>query len=68
MKRVDLIHQIEALGCELVRHGSKHDWYRNRENGVSQPVPGHKEIKDQLARHIIQMLTNPPGQHPGGCQ
>ncbi|HEY7427321.1 MAG TPA: type II toxin-antitoxin system HicA family toxin [Gemmataceae bacterium] len=29
MKRVDLIKAIETLGCEFVRHGGKHDWYRN---------------------------------------
>jgi len=29
MKRVDLIRQIEGFGCVLVRHGGKHDWYRN---------------------------------------
>jgi hypothetical protein len=30
MKRVDLVRQIERLGCVLVRHGAKHDWYRIR--------------------------------------
>ncbi|HBI44051.1 MAG TPA: addiction module toxin, HicA family [Planctomycetales bacterium] len=60
MKRVDLIHAIEGLGCEFVRHGGKHDWYRNPTTGVSQPVPRHREIKDVLARHIIKLLNNPP--------
>jgi mRNA interferase HicA len=59
MKRVDLIKAIEAMGCELARHGAKHDWYRNRETGVSQPVPRHREIKEWLARRIIRMLGNP---------
>lgn len=45
MKRVDLIRAIEAFGCELVRHGGKHDWYRNPSTGVAQPVPRHREIK-----------------------
>jgi mRNA interferase HicA len=44
----------------LVRHGERHDWYRNPTTGVSQPVPRHREIKDHLARHIISMLGNPP--------
>ncbi|MFM7834755.1 MAG: type II toxin-antitoxin system HicA family toxin [Planctomycetaceae bacterium] len=57
MKRVDLIRSIEKLGCVLVRHGAKHDWYRNLSTGVSQPVPRHREIKEQLARHIIRMLN-----------
>jgi mRNA interferase HicA len=60
MKRVDLIRAIESLGCQFVRHGGKHDWYRNPATGVSQPVPRHREIKDGLARHILKMLSNPP--------
>lgn len=59
MKRVDLIRAIERMGCVLVRHGGKHDWYRNPQTGVSQPVPRRREIKEQLARRIIRMLTNP---------
>jgi predicted RNA binding protein YcfA (HicA-like mRNA interferase family) len=57
MKRVDLIKAIEASGCVLVRHGSRHDWYRNPVTGVSQPVPRHREVKEPLARRIIRMLT-----------
>jgi len=57
MKRVDLIKVIEASGCVLVRHGGRHDWYRNQVTGVSQPVPRHREVKEPLARRIIRMLT-----------
>jgi predicted RNA binding protein YcfA (HicA-like mRNA interferase family) len=60
MKRVDLIRAIEGLGCQFVRHGGRHDWYRNPSTGVSQPVPRHREIKESLARRIIRMLSNPP--------
>jgi predicted RNA binding protein YcfA (HicA-like mRNA interferase family) len=59
VKRVDLIRAIEGLGCELVRHGGRHDWYRNPATGVAQPVPRHREIKEPLARRIIRMLANP---------
>jgi mRNA interferase HicA len=59
MKRVDLIRAIEGFGCELVRHGGKHDWYRNPTTGVAQPVPRHREIKAGLAHRIIRMLSNP---------
>ncbi len=58
MKRLDLIRTIESHGCVLVRHGSKHDWYRNPITGVSQPVARHREIKEHMARHIIRMLGN----------
>lgn len=59
MKRVDLIRAIEELGCELVRHGGKHDWYRNPATGMAQAVPRHREIKEPLARRILRMLSNP---------
>jgi mRNA interferase HicA len=65
MKRVDLIRTIEGFGCALVRHGRRHDWYRNPNTGVSQPVPRHREIGEGLARHIIRMLSNPAGGGPG---
>jgi len=56
VKRADLIKKLEGMGCVLIRHGGKHDWYRNPTTGVSQPVPRHREIKDHLARHIIGLL------------
>jgi predicted RNA binding protein YcfA (HicA-like mRNA interferase family) len=56
VKRVDLIKAIEALGCEFVRHGGKHDWYRNPRTGVAQPVPRHREIKERLAKRILKMF------------
>ncbi len=59
MKRVDLVKAIERFGCELVRHGGRHDWYRNPVTGMAQPVPRHREIKETLARRIIRLLGNP---------
>jgi predicted RNA binding protein YcfA (HicA-like mRNA interferase family) len=59
VKRVDLIRTIEGFGCVLIRHGGRHDWYRNPNTGVSQPVSRHREIKDHLARRITRMLSNP---------
>lgn len=66
MKRVDLIRAIEGLGCEFMRHGGRHDWYRNPATGVSQPVPRHREIKESLARRIIKMLGHPPAPGASG--
>lgn len=56
MKRTELIREIERLGSVFIRHGGKHDWYRNPVTGVSQPVPRHREINELLARHILRML------------
>jgi predicted RNA binding protein YcfA (HicA-like mRNA interferase family) len=58
MKRRELIRVLEQMGCVLIRHGAKHDWYQNPATKVSQPVPRHTEIKEHLARHIIKMLSN----------
>jgi predicted RNA binding protein YcfA (HicA-like mRNA interferase family) len=57
---MDLIKRIEGMGCMLVRHGAKHDWYRNPQTGVSQPIPRHREIKEPLAKHILKLLGNHP--------
>jgi predicted RNA binding protein YcfA (HicA-like mRNA interferase family) len=56
LKRKELIKKIEQMGCALIRHGSKHDWYQNPNTKVSQPVARHREITDSLAKHIIKML------------
>ncbi len=57
MKRRDLIKKLENANCVLIRHGGKHDWYRNQKTKVSQPVPRHREINENLAKHILKMLT-----------
>jgi len=57
MKRKDLIKQITSIGCILLRHGKRHDLYANPKTGKKQPVPRHSEIDENLARHIIKILT-----------
>jgi mRNA interferase HicA len=56
MKRTGLIREINSLGCILIRHGHRHDWYQNPATRISQPVPRHREISDSLAKYIIKML------------
>ena len=58
MKRTDLIRKLEASGCLLIRHGGKHDWYRNPKTGMSQPVPRHNEVNEIVAKHILKKLTD----------
>ncbi len=65
MKRKDLIRTIEALGCDLERHGAKHDWYRNPATGMAQAVPRHREIDEHLARRIIRLLGTPDDADSG---
>jgi len=58
MKRAELIRKIERMGCVLIRHGGRHDWYQNPNTKISQPVPRHREITDSFAKYIIKMLGN----------
>ena len=57
MKRKDLLKKLNDSGCILIRHGSRHDLYKNPATGKKQPVPRHNEIDENLARHIIKILT-----------
>jgi len=57
MKRKDLINKIISAGCVFVRHGTRHDLYRNTRTGKKQPVPRHDEIDENLAKHILKELT-----------
>ena len=66
MKRRALIRRIEACGCVLIRHGSRHDWYRNSDTGISQPVPRHAEINEHVARHILSRLCGRSGSGGAG--
>ena len=56
MKRTELIREIEEIGCILIRHGGRHDWYQNPVTRAAQPVPRHREIRDSLAKHILKIL------------
>ena len=60
MKHADLIRRITEDGAVLVRSRGGHDIYRNVITGVQQAVPRHREIKEWLARAIIERLA-PPG-------
>lgn len=57
MKRKELIKKITSAGCVLVRHGGRHDLYRNPKTAKKQPVPRHDEIDENLAKHIIKELA-----------
>jgi len=64
MKRRDLIAELEQMGGELLRHGARHDIYRQPKTGRSEPVPRHREINEFLARRILQSLA--PSRATGG--
>ena len=59
MKRVDLIRTVRAEGAVFVRHGASHDLWRNVITGISEMIPRHREIDENLARKIIKRLSTP---------
>jgi mRNA interferase HicA len=59
VKRQELIRELERAGCELVRHGKRHDIYRNPAKGRQAPVPRHREIADSMCRLIRRQLGLP---------
>ena len=50
MKRRDLVQKIEEMGCVLLRHGGKHDWYQNPRTRMAQPVLTPSFLANQLYR------------------
>jgi mRNA interferase HicA len=56
MKRQAFIRELEQAGCELARHGKRHDVYRNTATGQQAPVPRHREIADSLCKVIRKQL------------
>jgi predicted RNA binding protein YcfA (HicA-like mRNA interferase family) len=58
VKRGELLRELARLGCVLIRHGGRHDWYQNPRTRACQPVPRHREIAEPLARHIIRRLKD----------
>jgi predicted RNA binding protein YcfA (HicA-like mRNA interferase family) len=57
MKRTELLKRINRIGCVFVRPVANHDIYMNPKTGKKQPVPRHREIDEQLAKHILKILS-----------
>jgi predicted RNA binding protein YcfA (HicA-like mRNA interferase family) len=56
MKRQAFIRELERGGCEFVRHGKRHDLYRNPATGQQAPVPRHRDIAETLCEAIRKQL------------
>lgn len=52
VKRNAFIRELEQAGCEFVRHGGRHDLYRNPSASLQAPVPRHREIAKSLCKVI----------------
>ena len=58
MKTSELLKIIRNAGCVLVRHGRKHDKWKNPKTGACQWVPRHAaEVKTGLAHAILEDLV-----------
>jgi mRNA interferase HicA len=60
VKRSELIRYLTAQGCELLREGGRHSWWRNPEQNKRSAIPRHNEIKDILANKICKDLGIKP--------
>jgi len=49
VKRADLIRTLEGMGCVLIRHGAKHDWYRNLDESVSCQSSSPRSISGSVS-------------------
>lgn len=59
MKKRDLEAKLKDLGWALERHGSNHDIWGNGK-GVTEPVPRHNEIDENLANKILKKAKRNP--------
>jgi len=57
MKKGELLKRIKAQGCIFVKHGKKHDVYKNPRTGVEERIPRHTDINETLANYIIKNLS-----------
>ena len=57
MKKGLLLKKIKAQGCVFIKHGKKHDVYKNPRTGAEERIPRHNDINENLANHIIENLS-----------
>ena len=57
MKRNLLLREIKKHGAIFIRHGKKHDIYKNPKTGMIEQIPRHSDIDEDLAKNIIKHLS-----------
>jgi len=57
MKRTKLLQILNEMGVIFVRHGKRHDVYRQPKTKIETTVPRHEEIKELTAKNIIKTLS-----------
>lgn len=58
MKTSELKRLLKTGGCRLLRHGSRHDIWKNPETGATAPVPRHdaQEVNPKTLKSIKEAL------------
>jgi len=56
LKRSDLVRELIEAGCQLYRHGRRHDLFIHTKTGRKAPVPRHAEIRESLCELIRRQL------------
>jgi len=57
MKREKLLKAIRGVGAIFIRHGGKHDIYKNPHTNELVPIPRHPDIHEYTAKFIIDELS-----------
>ena len=60
MKARELIKKLKYYGWYLVRQGGNHEIWGNGE--LTEPVPRHREIDENLANKILRKARNNPAK------
>ncbi|MFZ8919747.1 MAG: type II toxin-antitoxin system HicA family toxin [bacterium] len=56
LKRRDLERKLRQAGCYLKREGASHSLWVQPATGTVETVPRHQEIKELLAKKILNNL------------
>jgi predicted RNA binding protein YcfA (HicA-like mRNA interferase family) len=57
MKRTKLLQILNQMGVVFVRHGKKHDVYKQLATKIETTIPRHDEVKEFTAKSIIKTLS-----------
>ena|GEM_PF-880195 len=57
LKRTKLLKILNQMGVVFVRHGKKHDIYKQPATKIETTIPRHDEIKEFTAKSIIKTLS-----------
>jgi hypothetical protein len=57
MKKLELLQKLNRQGAVFVRHGAKHDVYRQPLTNKEAVIPRHDEINEYTAKAILKKLS-----------